>query len=189
MLFFLVPCAPSHVIRVCFHDQTKNIRVSCLFVLFYDWYILLSVMFSVFSTPSCIHALFHILNSLEAQISIYLLLTVGQKHLKTPLFCLQISIPDFRVSYFSLHCVADKPNRVSHFSAQIFPSALLMYFFFFFDYLCLNKILWPITSCSSQTLSCQSKHYTQLSGIIINTYPAVVLLFVMSNLKTQHSET
>lgn len=43
-------------------------------------------MFSVFSTPSCIHALFHILNSLEAQISIYLLLTVGQKHLKTPLF-------------------------------------------------------------------------------------------------------
>lgn len=137
MLFFLVPCAPSHVIRVCFHDQTKNIRVSCLFVLFYDWYILLSViMFSVFSTPSCIHALFHILNSLEAQISIYLLLTVGQKHLKTPLFCLQISIPDFRVSYFSLHCVADKPNRVSHFSAQIFPSALLMYLFFFFLTIC-----------------------------------------------------
>lgn len=159
-------------------------------------------MISIFSAPSCIHALFHILNSLEAQISIYLLLTVGQKHLKTPLLCLQTSIPAFRISYFSLHCVADKSTSKAKpfsFGSKLteFPISLHKYsrqhcsctIFFFFDYLCLNKILWPITSCSSQTLFCQSKHYTQLSGIIINTYPAVVLLFVMSNLKTQHSET
>lgn len=54
--------------------------------------------------------------------------------------------------------------------------------FLHFDYLCLNKILWPIASCSSQTAFCQMKHYAQLSGIIINTYPEAELLLVMSNL-------
>lgn len=121
---------------------------------------------------------------------------VWQKSLKAPLLCTQISISAFRVSYSSLHYVGDKPTGEAkdlsfgrklaefHISLHKLPDSPTHIQFLLLDFLCLNKILWPIASCCSHTLFCQSKHYTQLSGIIINTYTAAALLFVMSNLTT-----
>lgn len=67
-----------------------------LFLYYYDFYLFCSMVY------------FKILTKWEAQILIYLLLTVWQKSLNVPLFCMQISIPAFRASYSSLHCVGDK---------------------------------------------------------------------------------
>lgn len=98
----------------------------------------------------------------------------------------------FSLSFFSLHCTEDKSTSKGKFSFLFGRELIELHIsvckffthvqFLHFDYLCLNKISWPIASYSSQTTFCQMKHYARLSGIIINTYPAAELLFVMSNL-------
>lgn len=160
-----------------------------IFLYYYDFYLFCSMVY------------FKILTKWEAQILIYLLLTVWQKSLNVPLFCMQISIPAFRASYSSLHCVGDKSTgeakalsfgkKLAEFyiSLHKFQDSPTHIQFLLLNCLCLNKILWSFASCCSHMLFCQSKHYTQLSGIIINTYTGAALLFVMSNLTTQHSAT